>query len=116
MRSAANLSIRHVQVKVEIMVQGGGDALPAGTKMQDVAMVTGATAGCVVTGAGGAGGGGGAHNTGDDALAGELLRRAAAGHGLLREGARNTVVVAVEQRLRFAQPERQRPGKRKQGF
>lgn len=56
-RSSENLGIRHVQVQVQIVVQGCGDARPAGTKMEEVAVVTGSAAGCVVGGTRGAGGG-----------------------------------------------------------
>lgn len=95
-RSSENLSIRHVQVQVQIVIQGCSDARPAGTKMEDVAMVTGSAAGCVVSGTGGAGGGGGAHNAGNDSVAGGLLHRADTALHLLREGAQYSMLIAVE--------------------
>lgn len=42
------LSIRHVQVKAQVMVQGCGNAWSTGAKMQHVAMVTGSAASCIV--------------------------------------------------------------------
>lgn len=54
MRKFENLSIRHVQVKVQIVVQGCSDARPAGTQMEDVAVVTGSAAGRIIGSAGGA--------------------------------------------------------------
>lgn len=49
--------IWHVQVKVQVVVQGRRDARVAGAEEQKVAVMTGSAAGGVVTGAGGAGGG-----------------------------------------------------------
>lgn len=106
-----NLSIRYVQVKVQVVVLGCSDAWPAGTHLEEVAVVTGSAAGCVVSATGGAGGGGGAHNTGNDSLAGGLLHRAATALHLLREGAQHSVLVAVEQRLSPVQPKPNRPAK-----
>lgn len=93
--SSENLSVRHVQVKVQIVVQGCGNAWLAGAKMEEVAMVTGSTAGCIVRGTGGAGGEGGAHNAGNDSLAGGLLHRAATALRLLRERAQHSMLIAV---------------------
>lgn len=104
-----NLSVRHVQVQVQIVVQGCCDARPAGTKMEEVAMVTGPAACSVVSGTGGARGGWGAHNAGNDSLAGGLFRRTNAAPHLLRERAQYSVVITVEQRLGPAQPETNRP-------
>lgn len=113
-RSSENLSIRHVQVQAQIVVQGCGNARPAGTKMEDVAVVTGSAAGCVVRSTGGAGGGGGAHNAGYDSLAGGMLHRADTALHLLREGAQHSMLIAVEQRLDPAQPKSNRPAEGKE--
>ena len=93
------LAVGHVQVKVQVAVQRRCDARPAGSKMEEVAVVTGSTAGGVVRSAGGAGAGGGAHHTGHGPLAGGLLRRTAAAPPLLGEGAQGAALAAVEQRL-----------------
>lgn len=113
MRSFENLSVRHVQVKVQIVVQGCGNARVAGTKMEEVAVVTGSTAGRVVSGTGGAGGGGGAHDAGNNSLASGLLRGAAAALDLLGEGSQHSVLTAVQQRLGLAPPKPGRPAERK---
>lgn len=42
------LSIRHVQVKAQVVVQGCGNAWSTGAKMQHVAVVTSSAAGCIV--------------------------------------------------------------------
>lgn len=109
MKRSQNLSVWHVQVKVQIMVQRCGNARPAGAKMKEVAMVTGSAAGGIVTGADGAGSEWGTYDTGDDALACGLVRGTAATLCLLGEGAQNSVFIAVEQRLSPAQPEPYRP-------
>lgn len=103
-RSSENLSIRHVQVQVQVVVQGCSDARPAGTQMQEVAVVTGSTAGCVVSGTGGAGGGVGAHDAGNDSLAGGLLRGADTALCVLGVEAQDSVLAAVDERLGPAQP------------
>lgn len=109
MRSFENLGIRHVQVQIQVVVEGRGDARPAGAEMEEVAVMTGSASGGVVGGAGGAGGGGGAHHAGNGSLAGGLPRGAAAALHLLGEGALHAVLIAVEQRLSPAQPETDGP-------
>lgn len=77
--------------------------------MENVAVMTGSTAGGVVSGAEGAGGGGGAHDAGDDSLTGGLLHWTNTAPGLLSEGAQHSMLIAVEQRLSPAQPKRHGP-------
>lgn len=91
------------------MVQGCGDARPAGAEIEEVAVVTGPAAGRVVSGAGGARGGGGANDTGNSSLAGGLLCWAATALPFLREEALHAMLIAVEQGLSPAQPKTDGP-------
>lgn len=95
------------------MVQRWGNAGPAGTKMEDVAMVTGSTSGYVVRSTGGTGWGGCADDAGYDSLAGGVLHGANATLHLLREEPQDSVLGAVEQRLGLSQPEAHRPAESK---
>lgn len=76
-------------------------------------MVTGSAAGRVVGSARGTGGGGGANAAGYDSLASGMLHGADTAFHLLGEGARHTMLIAVEQRLGLAQPISKRPAMRR---
>lgn len=82
--------------------------------MEEVAVVTGSAASCIVCGTGGAGGGGSAQDTGNYSLAGGLLHGATTALHLLREGAQHSMLIAVEQRLGPVQPKPNRPAEEKE--
>lgn len=113
LKEVTHLCVRHVKVKVDIVVQRVGNIGSTEAHMQDAAWEACATAGDVVWGAGGAEGTL-THPTWHSALAdGALLCGTDAALQILRECAVHTMLTAVQQRLSFVEPKPQRPEREK---
>lgn len=109
MEEVAHLGVRHVKVKVDVVVQRVGDVGPTGAHMEDAAWEACAAAGDVVWGTGRAEGPL-ADPTGNGALADvALVCGTDAALQLLGEGAMHAMLAAVQQRLGFVQPKSQSP-------